>query len=411
MDKVLGPLFLLLPIMLPVAGGALIIFLGFKDDRKRNIYSECVVILTSILVWISLFAVRREPVTLYSFAQGFAIELWIDGCAALFSGMVSVMWPLVMLYAFKYMENEERKNQFFAFYVMTYGVTLGVAFSENMTTLYVFYEMLSLVTIPLVIHYQDHDSLFAGRKYAAYTIGGAALAFFAVLLTTVFGQSGDFIYGGSMQAGGLSSAMLQLTFIFGFFGFGVKAAVFPLYDWLPTASVAPTPVTALLHAVAVVNSGVFAIARMSWYVFDPGDLSGSTAQHLTAAVSAFTLVFAAVMAVKERHFKKRLAWSTVSNLSYMLFGIVLLAAFAYGGPAAVNPATSTDFFGPKYAGTNYGIIMLALGLSSVVFNMVSNAMVNISGGYTLTFIAGAASAGVSVIIYLVINMLTRKPAY
>lgn len=319
----MSPVFLILPIMLPVLFGGLLIFIRFRSERLRCICSEAMVLLTSVLVWICILFVQRSAVKIYSFAAGFDIELKIDGCSMLFAGMVSVMWPLVMLYAFEYMKKDAHHARFFGFYVMTYGITLGVAFSENMITLYVFYEILSLVTIPLVMHYQDHESMFAGRKYAAYTIGGASLAFFAVIMTTVYGHSGDFIYGGSMIPGGMSPVLTQVAFLFGFFGFGVKAAIFPLHSWLPTASAAPTPVTALLHAVAVVNSGVFAVARMSWYVFDTEDIRGSLSQRAALAVSAFTIVFAAVMAVKERHFKKRLAWSTISNLSYMLFGIVL----------------------------------------------------------------------------------------
>ena len=118
--------------------------------------------------------------------------------------------------------------------------------------------------------------------------------------------------------------MLLLAFLFGFFGFGTKAAVFPLCRWLPLASAAPTPVTALLHAVAVVNSGVFAVTRTAWFVYGPEFLRGTAVQKICLAAVSFTIVYAACMALKERHFKRRLAWSTVSNLSYMLFGILLL---------------------------------------------------------------------------------------
>ncbi|MBQ9618542.1 MAG: proton-conducting membrane transporter, partial [Oscillibacter sp.] len=171
---------------------------------------------------------------------------------------------------------------------------------------------------------QNPDSTHAGHLYAAYCIAGASLAFVAVVLGTLDG-SGDFRYGGNL-AGEYAPALMRLVYLFGFLGFGTKAALFPLYIWLPKASVAPTPVTALLHAVAVVNSGVFAVTRLTWYAFGPNLLSGSAAQDFCILLSAFSMVFAAAMALKERHFKRRLAYSTMSNLSYILFGISLITA-------------------------------------------------------------------------------------
>ena len=319
----MSSLILIIPILVPIIGGYLIIPLGFKNRKIRDAYAMAVVCITSILTWICLFKVGIVGATLYSFTRGFSIDLRADEPARLFATMVSLMWPLVMLYAFEYMSHTKRGNSFFAFYVMTYGVTLGVAFSANMTTLYMFYDLLSLVTIPLVTHYADHESSFAGRKYAAYTIGGASLAFFAVVMTSIYNGAGNFLYGGNLY-GPYNPGLMQLVFLFGFFGFGVKAAVFPLHSWLPTASVAPTPVTALLHAVAVVNTGVFAIMRLAWYTYGPDFLKGTLCLKVAQAFAIFTLVYAACLAVKQRHFKRRLAFSTISNLSYMLFGILLM---------------------------------------------------------------------------------------
>ena len=359
----MSSLFLLIPVLLPILGGFSLAFLKIprEDDRRRNIYMETIVIATSILVWIALFLVKREPVRVYSFTGSFSIAFGLDGLGSLFAGMVSLMWPLVMLYTFEYMRREKQKNKFFAFYVMTYGVALGIAFSSNMTTMYAFYEMLTLVTIPLVSHYKSHDSMFAGRKYAAYTIGGAGLGFFAVLYSTVYGHAGNFMFGGSLDSG-LESTMLQVVFVVGFFGFGAKAAVFPLYEWLPCASVAPTPVTALLHAVAVVNAGVFAVMRLAWYVYGPALLTGTAAQIIALMTSVFTLVFAAAMALKERHFKRRLAYSTVSNLSYMLFGVLLM--------------TPDGFTGGMLHMLFHGIIKMSLFLCAGAFmHMTGNAYI------------------------------------
>lgn len=324
----MSPICLLLPILIPLIGGALIIPIRFKSNRSRNIYSGTVVLLTSVTVWLCMAFCMNTPITIYSFTSGFSITFSIDGLGAVFAGMLSVMWPPVMLYAFSYMEHEEKQRSFFAFYVMTYGAATGISFAADMTTMYVFYEMLTLVTIPLVSYYGNHDSMYAGRKYAAYTIGGASLAFFAVVLTTLSSEGGKFIYGGCLT-GGYSEQIMKIAFLFGFFGFGAKAAVFPLFDWLPTASVAPTPVTALLHAVAVVNAGVFAVMRITWYVFGTELMRGSLVQKVCLATAIFSLLFGAVMALKERHFKRRLAYSTMSNLSYMLFGVMLMTPVGF----------------------------------------------------------------------------------
>ena len=319
----MSPLFLLIPILLPLLAGLSLLIKPAKIERAGRIRCEAAAFATSVCVWIAAFMVQREPVTIYSFPRGFAINFCVDGMANLFALMISVMWPLVLLYAFEYMKADAGWNRFFAFYIMTYGVTLGVCYSADMITMYVFFEMLTLVTIPLVSHYGGHESMYAGRKYAAYTIGGASLGFMAVVLTTMFGMAGAFRYGGSID-GSFDPGMMQLAFVLGFAGFGAKAAVFPLHDWLPTASVAPTPVTALLHAVAVVNSGVFAVLRMTYYVFGADYLRGTAAQAVCLSLAIFSLLFGAVQALRERHFKRRLAYSTMSNLSYMLFGAMTM---------------------------------------------------------------------------------------
>ncbi len=305
--------------------------LHLSTDRARAVWSECVALVTTALVWV-VIAVKADPFTILEYADGFSVTFHADGFAALFAGMVSIMWPLVLLYAFEYMENEDRKNMFFAFYVMTYGVSLGIAFSANALTMYIFFEMLTLVTIPLVSFYGNHESMYAGRKYAAYTIFGASLGFIAVVMTTVYGNMGTFIYGGSLGEG-FDPRMMRIAFMLGFFGFGAKAAVFPLYDWLPVASAAPTPVTALLHAVAVVNSGVFAVTRMTYYVFGAEFLSGTPEQTIAIVTAVFSMLFAAGMAMRERHVKRKLAYSTMSNLSYMLFGIMLMSPAGFFGGA------------------------------------------------------------------------------
>ncbi len=317
----MGNFFIIAAILLPIISGFGLLQLKIKNEQTIQLYSEYFVIAASLAVWLGILNGPHKLFTLYNFSKGFSIDFYMDPLSMLFAGMVSIMWPFVLLYAFEYMKGEKELKGFIAFFIMTYGITLGIALSGNILTLYVFFEMLSLVTIPLVSFYQDHDSMYAGRYYACFVIGGAALAFIAVVVTTV-NAGGVFVYGG-YRMDGLSDKFLNVVYLLAFFGFGVKAAVFPFHSWLPIASVAPTPVTALLHAVAVVNSGVYAIIRVSYYIFSTDFLHGSGAQYAAMSAVLFTIIYAAGKALKERHFKRRLAYSTISNLSYMLFGIVL----------------------------------------------------------------------------------------
>ena len=247
--------------------------------------------------------------------------------------MISFLWPLATLYSFEYMTKEKHEKTFFMFYTVTYGVTLGISLADNFLTMYCFYELLTLVTLPLVMHTLTREAILASRKYLYYSIGGAAFAFIGMIFLITYGESPNFILGGVMNAAALAERknIFLLIYVFSFFGFGVKAAICPLNSWLPQAGVAPTPVTALLHAVAVVKSGAFAIMRLTFYCFGVDFLRGTWAQYLLMGVVMFTIIYGCSMAVKETHLKRRLAYSTISNLSYILFGVVLMTPLGLVG--------------------------------------------------------------------------------
>lgn len=317
---------ILIPILFPILLGALLPVLRVQKRIHREIYVGMVVLINSILTFYLLFHRPQETMTIVKMTQDLSLAFRIDGMSCVFAGLVSGLWPLATLFAFEYMTHEGRENYFFTFYTATFGVTLGIAFSANVMTLYLFYELLTLITLPLVMHSMDEKSIQAGMKYIKYSIGGAAFAFIGMIFIIVYGNSIDFTLGGVLDLAkvGDKTNLLLVAYVFMFFGFGVKAAIFPFHGWLPTASVAPTPVTALLHAVAVVKAGVFAIMRVTYFSFGGEFLSGTWAQWLVMAVAIFTIVFGSSMAVKEQHLKRRLAYSTVSNLSYILFGVTLM---------------------------------------------------------------------------------------
>ena len=195
-------------------------------------------------------------------------------------------------------------------------------------TMYIFYEFLTMATLPLVMHGTKGESVKAGYQYMIYSFFGAAVGFVGVMIIVAFGNGGAFAMGGVLSEAFASEhpLLLRLGYLSAFVGFGVKAAIFPMHAWLPKASVAPTPVTALLHAVAVVKSGVFAIMRVTYFSFGAQLLRGTWAQHIALLLAVLTIVYGSTMAVREHHFKRRLAYSTISNLSYIVLAACLMTA-------------------------------------------------------------------------------------
>jgi len=310
-------------IVLPIIIGAALLLCRAKNVRAVKIVTFAAAVCTSAITALLIFNCPVQTLTLVEFQKAITIGLKLDGVGKLFSGMVAFLWPFALLYAFVYMKHDARQITYYAVYLMTYGVVLGIAFSENALTLYIFYEMLTFITLPLINHTQNKESRHAGRSYLYYSLAGSSLALAGIIMITAYAGNNMFISGGSQKQ---LTWLSQLAYLFVFFGFGVKAAVFPLCGWLPMASAAPTPTTALLHAVAVVKAGAFAILRMTYFSFKPSLLFGSTAQDIAIIVSAVTIVYGSAKAVAEKHFKRRFAYSTVANLSYILFGIVLCTA-------------------------------------------------------------------------------------
>ncbi len=317
---------ILAAVLLPLLGGPLSQLIAFPNRRSRLIYLEALTVLTSCVVGAVLTHPAKQHFLIARFAGNLTISLGVDGMSVVFAALVAFLWPLAMLYAFDYMEGEKYENNFFMFYTMTYGVTLGTAFSGNLLTMYFFYELLTLVTVPLVMHTLSREAILASRKYFYYSLGGAAFAFLGLIFIIVYGDTTEFVLGGvlNLEKIGDRGGILLLIYVLAFLGFGVKAALCPFNSWLPQASVAPTPVTALLHAVAVVKAGAFAIIRITYYSFGAEFLRGTWAQGVVMSIVIFTIVYGSVRALKETHLKRRLAYSTISNLSYILFGVTLL---------------------------------------------------------------------------------------
>lgn len=323
---------LIIPVLLPIIGGALEAVLPLSDRRRRSIYVGVITAVNSlVLAYLIVFCgdIATSDILM---TEKLSFRLRMDGLSRVFSSLIAFLWPLASLYAFSYMEHERHEQRFFSYYTISYGVTCGIALAGNLFTLYVFYELLTLSTLPLVLHKLDAESVHAGRVYLYFSISGAAFAFIGMIVLLTWGVGNTaFVPGGVLSGTQADPLLIRIVYVMTFLGFGVKAAVFPLYAWLPRVSVAPTPVTALLHAVAVVKAGAFAVLRATYYGFGTELLRGTWAQYTVFALAAFTIVFGSAMALRERHLKRRLAYSTVSNLSYILLGAALMSPEGFTG--------------------------------------------------------------------------------
>jgi multicomponent Na+:H+ antiporter subunit D len=264
--------------------------------------------------------------TVFEVIPGLAIQLKVDALGMLFALVASTLWIVTSAYSIGYMRglHEHSQTRYFCFFALALSATIGVAFSANLLTLYLFYEMLSLATYPLVTHHQDREARSSGRKYLFYILGTSiGLLLPAMLICYHVSGTLEFSPDGFM-AGAASptlTAVLVFMFVFGF----AKAGIMPFHSWLPAAMVAPTPVSALLHAVAVVKVGVFSIARVMTGGFGIDLLSASNLGPIICYIAAFTVLTASLIAMSQDGLKRRLAFSTIGQLSYIVLGVALLS--------------------------------------------------------------------------------------
>ncbi len=318
----MNELFLFAPIAIPIIAGLIHYPIKFKTPARRNLYVFLSIMISSITVWLLALYTPETGLEIVKFTKDLTLSLKLDGAGKIFACLSATLWPLTALYAFEYMEHENHLHMFYTFFIMSFGATMGIAMADNILTMYLFYEIMTLFTIPLVMHGMTHKHRKATRKYMIFSIGGAAFAFPGVAYLILNGAN-NFVLGGHSYHMA-ESDIGKILFLIAFIGFGVKAAVFPVHSWLPTASVAPTPVTALLHAVAVVKAGAFAIIRLTYYSYGPEAIQGTWVQYAVMMIAAFTIVFGSTMATRQTHFKRRLAYSTIANLSYIVFAATLM---------------------------------------------------------------------------------------
>lgn len=269
----------------------------------------------------------QEVVTkLVQVFPGVSLALRVDGLGMLFALVASSLWIVTSLYSMGYMRglNEHGQTRYFSYFALALSATIGAAFSANLLTLYLFYEILSLATYPLVTHHQDQEAKASGRRYLCFILGTsvglvlpAMLVCYHLTGTLEFSALGILAETGSKA----SLTVLLLVFVFGF----AKAGIMPFHSWLPAAMVAPTPVSALLHAVAVVKVGVFSIVRILTGTFGVDLLANLQLGTLVAAIASVTIILGSLIAMSQDELKRRLAFSTISQLSYIVLGVALLS--------------------------------------------------------------------------------------
>ena len=313
-------------VVLPLVGAALILALG-KWPNLRDVTG---LITASVLFGFVLTLVEpvkggaRPGLSLIEVVPGIELALKVEPLGLLFALVASFLWIITALYAIGYMRghHEENQTRFFTFFAIAIAGAMGVAFSANLFTLFAFYEALTLCTFPLVTHHQTEEAKKAGRIYLGILLGtSVGLQLLAIIWTWQLAGTVDFTEGGILT-GTASNGVLSVILVLFVFGVG-KAAVMPFHRWLPAAMVAPTPVSALLHAVAVVKAGVFTILKVSVYVFGLDLLGTLASTPWLAWAAATTIILGSLVAFTKDNLKARLAYSTISQLSYIVLGALL----------------------------------------------------------------------------------------
>jgi len=316
---------MLLPLLLPIVGALLITNKNLFAEDKLPYLVGSIVSINVLLVIYSLFFNEVTTVHLLKVNDFLDLYFRIDQLTRVFSLLASTLWILTAFYAFEYMKHETRHRQFYTFFTLTLAVILGVAYSGNLFTLYAYYEVLTLCTLPLVIHTGSSEALASGKKYIIYSFSGATLVILGMMMLYAVTGNMNFTSAGIFNTLLTDNTqLLRWSYLAMFLGFGVKAALVPFHSWLPNAMVAPTPVSALLHAVAVVKSGVFSLIRITYFIFGANMVRALDVTKILMPFVVITIVMGSLLALHQDHLKKRLAYSTISQLGYILMGILML---------------------------------------------------------------------------------------
>ena len=322
-----------LAIVFPIIWGFMILVRPeFKSRKTLCVVTGAGLITTAVLAAFVLFGGESEFL-LFRLGKGMDIYFHVDSLGRLFASVVVLVWVLAGFYAFAYMKHETEEKRYFGFYVLVFGVLLALTFAGNLLTFYLFYEMMTLFSVPLVLHARTREAMMGGLKYLFYSLCGAYMVLFGFYFLNHYATTLTFTAGGTLNAeavSGKEGLLLVVAFVM-ILGFGVKAGMFPMHAWLPTAHpVAPAPASAVMSGI-IVKMGVLGMIRVVYYLFGADFLRGTWVQTAWMILALITVFMGSMLAYREKGFKKRLAYSTVSQASYILFGMALLEPQALTG--------------------------------------------------------------------------------
>lgn len=331
----------LLPILIPILGGLLLMLLpknvyGAKEGAKRPyfkmhiIFSILMLLSAGSSAYVLLSEVASKPVVLFELLDNIPVMFCVDEVGTVFAWVATIAFVCAGAFSFRYMKGE--KN-YYGFFLMTYGVLQGLDFAGNLVTMYLFFEMVTLLSFPLVMQTKTKESIMAALKYIFYSLAGAYMGLFAIYFLYQNTTTLTFTPGGTLDMAKVSGhpTLILAVVMVAIIGFGVKAGMFPMHAWLPTAHpVAPAPASGVLSGV-IVKAGVLALIRVIYYIVGPEFLRGTWVQTTWMILALITVFMGSLLAYREKVLKKRLAYSTVSQISYILLGLAVLEPQALTG--------------------------------------------------------------------------------
>ena len=321
---------ILLAIIVPIAWGIGLLLRPADKNRKTMLFWVSFGLAVTTLLSCGILFLGDMELYVFSLGENMEVYFHTDSIGRIFQSIITLIFPLVGIYAFEYMGYQKL---FYSFYLMVYGVLLALCYAGNIVTFYLFYEMMSIFSMPLVFHLRTREAVMAGLKYLFYSLCGAYFVLFGIYFLNQYTTTLHFTAGGTLDMAKVAGneGLLLVSAMSVIVGFGVKAGMVPLHAWLPTAHpIAPAPASAVLSSI-IVKMGVFGILRVVYGLFGVNFLRGTWVQTVWLALTLITIFLGSMLAYREKVFKKRLAYSTVSQVSYILFGMALMQPQALTG--------------------------------------------------------------------------------